>query len=96
MVPGPGPAADEAEVGGVDTRDAYSEAYAASVSKERKPYAKLLLWTIILVGIAVALWWAITFGPDLLRQKLGGSVPNPDLAIESGPYAPSGTGGWIS
>ena len=80
----------------MDTRDAYSEAYAASVSKERKPYAKLLLWTIILVGIGVAVWWAINFGPALIKQQLGGSVPNPGQTIESGQFVPGQEDGWVT
>ena len=72
--------------------------YQGDVLNERKPYAKLLLWTIILVGLAVAIWWAITFGPGLLREKFDGSVPNPQPTFESGAFVP-GEGdkdGWIS
>jgi hypothetical protein len=77
--------------------DAYSEAVEASEGNERKPYAKLLLWTIIVVGIGVALWWAINFGPALLRQQLGGSVPNPGQTIESGQFVPGDGGeGWVT
>ena len=83
---------DEAEI---DTRDAYSEAFAASASRERKPYAKLLLWTIILAGLGVAAWWAFNFGPALIKQQLGGSVPNPGQTIESGQFLPDGEDGWV-
>ena len=82
-------------VGGAD---AYSEAVAASEGNEPKPYAKLLLWTIIVVGFGVAIWWAINFGPALLKQQLGGSVPNPSQTIESGQFI-SGDGrgeGWVT
>lgn len=79
-----------------DTRDAYMEAFAASASQERKPYAKLLLWTIILVGIGVAIWWAINFGPALIKQQLGGSVPNPGQTIESGQFVPGEEDGWVT
>ncbi|NKB51526.1 MAG: hypothetical protein GKR97_04770 [Rhizobiaceae bacterium] len=80
----------------IDTRDAYSEAYAASAARERKPYAKLLLWTIIVVGIGVASWWAYTFGPALIEQQLGGSVPNPGQTIESGQFLPGDADGWVT
>ena len=79
--------------------DAYSEAVEASQANERKPYAKLLLWTIIVVGIGVSFWWAINFGPGLLKQQLGGSVPNPGQTIESGQFLPDGSGGgegWVT
>lgn len=62
--------------------------------RERKPYAKMLLWTIILVGIGVAIWWAITFGPAMIKQQLGGSVPNPGTTIESGSFVPTEEEGW--
>jgi len=41
---------------------------------KKRSYAKLFLWTIILVGIGVAAWWAWTFGPDLIRSRLDGRV----------------------
>ncbi len=72
--------------------------YEGSALRERKPYAKMLLWAIILAGIGVAGWWAVTFGPDLLKSRDDGSVPNPDPTIESGAFVPEGessTGRWI-
>ncbi len=74
----------------------YSEPYQGDVLTERKSHAKLLLWTIILVGIAIAGWWAITFGPALLKQQFDGSVPNPLNRTESGSFVPDGGEGWIS
>ena len=71
------------------------ESYKGDALKEKKPYARLLLWTIILVGLAVAAWWAITFGPALLKKQFDGSVPNPSR-IESGSFVPDGGEGWIS
>ncbi|MEP1206912.1 MAG: hypothetical protein ABJM29_11640 [Rhizobiaceae bacterium] len=94
-----GPAkSDDSDEFAVDSRDAYSEAYAATISasRERKPYAKLLLWTIILVGIGVAIWWAINFGPALIQQQLGGSVPNPGQTIESGEFVPDSEEKWVT
>jgi len=94
-----GPAAgDDPDEFAIDSRDAYSEAYAATISasRERKPYAKLLLWTIILVGIGVAIWWAINFGPALIQQQLGGSVPNPGQTIESGEFVPGKEENWVT
>ncbi|PCH47469.1 MAG: hypothetical protein COC23_01720 [Hyphomicrobiales bacterium] len=64
--------------------------YSGDVLREKKPYAKMLLWTIILVGIGVAIWWAITFGPGLLREQFDGSVPNPATTQESGSFVPGG------
>ena len=74
----------------------YPESYKGTALKERKPYAKLLLWTIILVGIAVAVWWAISFGPAYVKEKLGGSVPNPSQTIESGSFLPENRDGWVT
>ena len=92
--------ADEVYEPEIDTRDAYSEAYAAvasaSASRERKPYAKLLLWTIILVGIGVAIWWAFNFGTTMIQQRLGGSVPNPGQTIESGEFVPGREEQWVT
>ncbi len=88
--------AESVEESAIDSRDAYSEAYAASAARERKPYAKLLLWTIIVVGFGVASWWAYTFGPALIEQQLGGSVPNPGQTIESGQFLPGDADGWIT
>ncbi|MEP0942853.1 MAG: hypothetical protein ABJH63_14455 [Rhizobiaceae bacterium] len=77
--------------------DAYSEAVAATQSNDRKPYAKLLLWAIIVAGVGVSIWWAINFGPALLKQQLGGSVPNPGQTIESGQFVPGAEGeGWVT
>lgn len=70
--------------------------YEGDILRERRPYGKILLWTIIIVGIAVSIWWAVTFGPDMLRQKLGGSVPNPTATIQTGGFLPDGTDGWIN
>ncbi|MEM9734410.1 MAG: hypothetical protein AAF903_13135 [Pseudomonadota bacterium] len=74
----------------------YTAEYCDELTTQRKPYAKLFLWTIIVVGIGVALWWAITFGPALLRQQLDGSVPNPATTIESGSFVPGGGDGWLN
>ena len=64
--------------------------------RKKRPYAKLLLWTIIWVGIGVAGWWAWTFGPDLIKSRLDGSVPNPNPVIESGEFVPAGGEGWVN
>jgi len=72
--------------------------YQGDVLNERKPYAKLLLWTIILVGLGVAIWWAITFGPGLLREQFDGSVRSQQPTLESGAFVP-GDGnqdGWVT
>ena len=76
-------------------REDYPESYKGDALREKKPYAKMLLWTIILVGVAVAIWWAVSFGPDFVKAKLGGSVPNPSQTIESGSFVPENTDGWI-
>ena len=81
---------------GVTRLEEYSDTYKGDALKERKSYAKILLWTIILVGLAVAGWWAVTFGPALLKQQFDGSVPNPSNRIESGSFVPDGGEGWIS
>ncbi|MEM8748709.1 MAG: hypothetical protein AAGF28_00290 [Pseudomonadota bacterium] len=70
--------------------------YDPALLQERKPYAKTLLWTIILVGLCVFLWWAWTFGPTLLRQQLDGSVPNPSPTILAEGFNPEGSDGWVS
>ena len=59
----------------------------------RRPFAKLLLWAIILAGLAAAGWWAWTFGPSYLEDL--GPVPNPvllDVPAESGRL----DGEWIT
>ena len=72
--------------------------YTGDALKERKPYAKLLLWTIIIVGIAAAIWWAITFGPAMIEEKLGGRVANPQPTLESGAFIPNQEdgNGWVT
>ena len=77
---------------------AYADNYTGDALKERKPYARLLIWTIILVGLGVAIWWAVTFGPALIKQQLDGSVPNPQPTIESGSFVPGekDASGWVS
>ncbi|MEN0040968.1 MAG: hypothetical protein AAF764_06485 [Pseudomonadota bacterium] len=69
--------------------------YRGNALRERKPYAKMLLWTIILVGLGVAGWWAYTFGPGLLREQLDGSVPNPRATLEQGAFDPGTQEGWV-
>ena len=66
--------------------------------QEKRPYARLLLWAIILAAIGVSIWWAITFGAALIRSQLDGSVPNPQPTLESGSFDPSGESqeGWIT
>ncbi len=64
--------------------------------RESKPYAKLLLWTIILVGVGVSIWWAINFGPAFVQQQLGGSVPNPGQTISSGSFNPGNEDDWTT
>ncbi|MGI9364612.1 MAG: hypothetical protein ACR2O8_05480, partial [Rhizobiaceae bacterium] len=80
---------------GTDLPEGFPDLYSEPVGRERKPFAKLLLWTIILVGMGVAAWWAISFGPALLQQQLGGSVPNPGQTIESGSFVPEGEANWV-
>ncbi len=70
--------------------------YSERTSRERRPFAKLLLWTIILAGFGVAVWWAINFGPALVQQQLGGAVPNPEQPIESGQFVPESEKGWVT
>lgn len=74
----------------------YPDSYDGTILQERRPYAKMLLWTIILVAIAIAIWWAITFGPALLRSQFDGSVPNPSATIESGSFNPDSPDGWVT
>ncbi|MEL7272397.1 MAG: hypothetical protein AAGK33_03065 [Pseudomonadota bacterium] len=74
----------------------YTAQYRDELTTKRKPYAKLFLWTIILVGLGVAIWWAITFGAALLKQQIDGSVPNPSPTIESGSFVPGGGEGWLN
>lgn len=76
--------------------DGLPEVYKGDVLRERKSYAKVLLWAVILVGIGMSIWWAVNFGPDLIKQKLGGSVPNPSETIESGSFLPPAGDGWIT
>lgn len=68
------------------------------LGRERRPYAKMLIWTIVLVAIGVALWWSYTFLSALLMSQVDGSVPNPRPTIESGPFVPEGESadGWIT
>ena len=41
--------------------------YQGKALREKRPFAKLLLWAIILAGIGTAIWWAVTFGPALIK-----------------------------
>ncbi|MEM1039826.1 MAG: hypothetical protein AAGI12_10200 [Pseudomonadota bacterium] len=70
--------------------------YDGDLLREKKPYAKMLFWAIIITGLGVTLWWMVTFGPDLLRSRLDGSVPNPPPTIESGSFNPDANAGWVS
>ncbi|MEL6744604.1 MAG: hypothetical protein AAFO68_03935 [Pseudomonadota bacterium] len=70
--------------------------YDGDLLREKKPYAKMLFWAIIITGLGVTLWWMVTFGPDLLRSRLDGSVPNPAPTIESGSFNPDANAGWVS
>ena len=72
--------------------------YSGPLLRERRPYAKLLLWTIILVGIGVSIWWAITFGPALLLSQFDGSVPNPRPSLTSDSFVPDSESGdgWLT
>ena len=78
----------------VDRRDAQRNARLLDGRPRRRPFAKLLLWTIILSGIVAAGWWAWTFGPSYVGQL--GPVPNPvqlDVPADSGAAADDG---WIT
>lgn len=63
---------------------------------ERKPYAKMLFWTIILSGIGVSIWWLITFGPGLLLPQSDGSVPNPRPTTESRGSGATNEADWVA
>ena len=63
--------------------------------RERKPFARMLLWVIILVGLALGIWWAVVTLPGLLQQSLTGAVPNPSPTIRSGPFDPEAGEGWV-
>ena len=73
-----------------------SESYEGKALGEKRPFAKLLLWAIILAGIGTAIWWAINFGPALLKSQFDGSVANPKPRIETGSFVPEGEKGWVS
>ncbi len=79
-----------------DVAPAAPEAYSGPVLRERRPFAKMLLWAIILAGIGVTLWWAVNFGPAFLNNRLDGSVPNPQTTIESGSFVPTSADGWMT
>lgn len=90
-------AGDERQpVGGPVKLEDFPGLYSERTSRERRPFAKLLLWTIIIAGIGVSVWWAINFGPALVQQQLGGAVPNPGQTIESGQFVPESERGWIT
>ena len=72
------------------------DAYADDLLVERRSKTKLFLWTIVLVGLGVGIWWSINFGPALLRAQLDGSVPNPEPTIEAGGFVPEDGDGWIT
>lgn len=81
----------------VEEETDYPDAYLGDALRERRPYAKMLLWAIILVGLGVAGWWVYSNGRALVEQELGGGVPNPPRTLESG--ASSGAQdeeGWIT
>ena len=70
--------------------------YQGKALREKRPFAKLLLWAIILAGLGTAIWWAISFGPALIKAQLDGSVENPKQRIETGSFVPQGEDGWVS
>ena len=60
---------------------------------KRRPFAKLLLWVIILAGLATGGWWAYNFLSEQVEEL--GAVPNPvqlDVPADSG----SLDGDWIT
>ncbi len=80
----------------VEPDDVKLQDYEGKALREKRPFAKLLLWAIILAGLGTAIWWAITFGPELLKAQLDGSVDNPKPRIETGGFVPENEGGWVS
>ncbi|MFD0917062.1 hypothetical protein ACFQ14_11640 [Pseudahrensia aquimaris] len=75
----------------------YPEAYIGDALREKKPYAKILLWVIILVGLGVGGWWVYSNGRALIEQELGGGVPNPPRTFESGASAGAqDEEGWVT
>ena len=100
---GPGPGAPGESTSGGEVLAATDrsagtgdEAYDPYLLRERRPYARLLLWVVILAGLGVFVWWAVTFGPALIKAQLDGSVPNPRPTIEAGSFVPGGEGDWAT
>ncbi len=94
--PPPDPDGVDEVSNGAGVRPNQTKAYDENLLREKKPYAKMLLWTIILVGLAISGWWIYTYGPGLLRQQFDGSVPNPSPTLESSGFTPEGGEGWVS
>ena len=73
-------------------REARRTARLLDTEPRRRPWARLLLWAIILAGLASAAWWAWTFGPDYART-LGPTAPQP---VETTLDTDAADAGWIS
>lgn len=84
------------DVEGDDPAQDIAGDYDGPALRERKPFARLLLWVIILAGIGTTVWWAFNFGPALLKSQLGGAVDNPPARIEAGSFVPDGQDGWVT
>ena len=60
-----------------------------------RPVAKLVLWLIVLLGIAAAAWWAWTYGPATLEQ-LGPDVVPARTAPPDAAASDAAAGDWIT
>ena len=63
---------------------------------KKRPYIKMLAWVIILCGLGTAVWWAWTFGPELLKNQIEQTIANPQDPIIRGPFTPGDGEGWVS
>lgn len=62
--------------------------------RKSRPFATLLLWTIVLCGLGAAIWWSVTFGPRYLEDSLG-AVANPPRVSQGDDFDPEADDGWI-
>ena len=95
------PAVGEPVVTPVRPRDAKAEARARREAgrlldgrPRRKPWVLLLLWTIVLAGIATAVWWGWNFGRSTVEQIA--IPPAASEIVAAPPRVGEADDGWVT